>query len=78
MGTINYDAPKDIKDCLEKNDLDEWQNISLKKRSEILNQVADSIEKDWGKTKVHISVRHMFYPPPFRQKLDCFGRCFSS
>ena len=46
MGTINYDAPKDIKDCLEKNDLDEWQNISLKKRSEILNQVADSIEKD--------------------------------
>jgi RHH-type proline utilization regulon transcriptional repressor/proline dehydrogenase/delta 1-pyrroline-5-carboxylate dehydrogenase len=46
MGTINFDDPKDIKDCLEKNNSNEWGKIDVKKRTEILNRVADSIEKD--------------------------------
>ena len=33
MGTINFDDPKDIKDCLEKNNSNEWEKIDVKKRT---------------------------------------------
>ena len=46
IGSITHDDPNHVRDCLDKNDVDEWSRIDVIKRSEILNNVADVIESD--------------------------------
>ena len=46
IGTVQYDDPSEIKNSLEKNNSDEWLKIDVIKRSEILNSIANAIEKD--------------------------------
>ena len=46
IGTVQYDNTKKIKNSLEENNSDEWPRTDVSKRSEILNKVANLIEKD--------------------------------
>ena len=46
IGTVVFDNPKNIKQLLTKSLKTTWSNTSPNERSEILNKIADNIEKE--------------------------------
>ena len=46
IGSVTYDEQTKLKNCLEEHYSNEWSNTDVKKRSKILNKIANDIEEN--------------------------------